>query len=258
MKKLEFFLLLEVILQEEAMKKNAFLLAIFVCCSLAYADTLTGLIASYQLNNSGSDSSGNGNTATNYTTTGTTDRFGNANSAMYFDGNDYLATPLYRSNYNYLTVTMWFRYTGGAADTYRTIVGSSNGDFFIGKNSGNTSFGVQDQSNYYNPNMAVGTNAWDGNWHFAAYTYNNGTGILYMDGVKYTTDSFIKGGGQILIGLESTSQSFYFVGAIDDVRFYNRVLTTTDITEVSMSVPEPSTLFLGLVALGWGIWRRKR
>ena len=40
------------------------------------------------------DSSSNSNNAANAGATLTTDRFGNSNSAYYFGGNDYIATPV--------------------------------------------------------------------------------------------------------------------------------------------------------------------
>jgi len=231
--------------------KKLFLLAILALCPFVFSDTMTGLLAYYQLNNNGTDSSGNSRTATLNGATGTTDRFGNANSALYFDGNDYVATPLYRDSYNYFTVAAWFRYTGGISDGYRSIVASSNGDFFVGKNQSNAYLGVQDNPTYYSgQDMASGANPWNGAWHHVVYTYNNGTGKIYVDGVGYGTDSFNRGGGQILIGLEHISLNFYFVGAIDEVRLYNRALSATDVVEVfNMTVPEPSSLILGILAI---------
>lgn len=52
---------------------------------IAYADIMTGLIADYSFNGNAVDTAG-GNNGTVYNATLTTDRFGNANSAYYFNG----------------------------------------------------------------------------------------------------------------------------------------------------------------------------
>ena len=238
------------------MKKMLLLFSFMLLCSMAFGDTVTGLIAHYSMNGTANDFSGNNLTGTLYGTSTTTDRFGNANSALYFDGNDYFATPLYRQNYDYFTVSLWFKYTGSTSDHYRALVGSNNygfgagsQSFFIGKDAGNSNLGVQDQSNYYANTMAVGTNAWNGAWHNVAYTYSNGTGKLYLDGVAYGTATFSKDGGQILLGLEPEVSGYYFLGSMDEVRFYNRALSLSDVVEVYNMVPEPSSLLLGLLGI---------
>lgn len=237
------------------MKKN-FVLLLVLISSIAFADALTGLIAHYTMNGTANDFSGNSQTGTIYGASYTTDRFGNASSALYFDGNDYFATPLYRQNYSYFSVSLWFRYTGSTSDSYRALVGSntngfgaSSQSFFIGKDSGNSNIGVQDQYNYYANTMAVGTNAWNGGWHHIAYTFSNGTAKIYLDGVAYNSTTFSKDGGQIFLGLEPEGSGYYFLGAMDEVRFYNRALSSSDVVEVYNMVPEPSSLFLAFFGI---------
>jgi hypothetical protein len=65
---------------------------LFLLCGTAHADLTTGLVASYPFNGNANDESGNGNNGTVYGATLTADRFGNANSAYIFDGtNDYIS-----------------------------------------------------------------------------------------------------------------------------------------------------------------------
>ena len=142
-------------------------------------------------------------------------------------------------------------------DTYSTIIGSVNGDFFVGKNRYDSQLGVQDQSNYYNPSMAVGTDAWDGEWHQVTYTYNNGVGTLYFDGVAYVTDNFSKGSAQITIGQEIAGH-YFFNGVIDDVKLYSRALSESDVQELYNSVPEPlNVILLGISVFIIGMMRKK-
>lgn len=239
------------------MRRFVLFLMVLSCCTIG-ADTLTGLLASYNFNNNANDGSGNGRNATVTGAVAYTDRFGNTQGAYYFDGNDYVATPLYRESYDTFSLSVWFKYTGGTADGYRALVGTNSAGwgagsqyFFVGKDSGNSNIGVQDQSTYYNNTMAVGTNAWNGSWHHISYTYNNGTGILYFDGSAYGTTTFSRANGQLLIGVEPEGAGYYFVGGIDDVRFYNRALTSTDVMELYTSVPELSSWLMISLAVAF-------
>jgi hypothetical protein len=139
-----------------------------------------------------------------------------------------------------MTVEAWFRYAGTATDSYTAIIGSYDGggttEFFIGKNAGNTDFGIQDGT--YNAGMATASNAWDGSWHHFAYTYQEGgtsgtgTGSLYLDGTLKSTNTFALNNASdiIYIGTELEGSGYYFPGDIDEVRFWNTVRTASQIS----------------------------
>lgn len=195
--------------------------------------TFTPLVAT---NNSAilglSDFSGNNNfgTAVNGPT------YSSANGgSLSFDGvDDYVTTGFTRGTLgNYLTLIAWYKYTGTAERTYSAIIGGKEAatEFFIGKNIGNTDIGVQD-GNYYS-NFVTGSNAFDGNWHQIVYSYDNGTGKIYLDGTLKNTNSFTKcnDAEEIIIGGETESSGFYFNGNISQVSFYNRVLTAAEIQQ---------------------------
>lgn len=77
----------------------------------------------------------------------------------------------------------------------------------------------------------------DNTWHHIAATYNHTTGqlYLYVDGIQdyAETESAVaidsETGLELNIGRHQGSAQ-YFNGAIDDVRFYNRALSSTEIT----------------------------
>ena len=75
-------------------------------------------------------------------------------------------------------------------------------EFFIGKNTGNTNIGVQDGN--YSSTFVTGSNAFDGNWHQIVYTYDSGTGKIYLDGTLKSSGSFTKcnDAEEIMIGIE--------------------------------------------------------
>ena len=112
---------------------------------------LTVLDASPNNNNS-SDISGTGfniGTPSTSLNEGTTSNyvtgFVKKNNALDFNGTtDYVATTLNRNAVTNYTMEAWIKYEGMAGDGYQPILASTNVDFFIGKNTGNTDFGIQD------------------------------------------------------------------------------------------------------------------
>jgi hypothetical protein len=161
----------------------------------------------------------------------------NSTGQPTFDGtNDYILTPFTRGTLgDELTMIAYYKYTGGSTRTYTPIFGgleSGTGtEFFIGKNSGNTNIGVQDGN--YSGNFVQGSNAWDGNYHQIVYTYNNGTGKIYLDGVLKSTGTFTKcnTAEQITVGRESEGSGYWFLGDIARACAYSRELTADEIKQ---------------------------
>ena len=152
---------------------------------------------------------------------------GNAqNYAVSFDGyQDRINTTVSRTSLTDFTMMAWFRFDGATNETYRTIIGSSDGSFFIGKHSGNTWLGIQDGN--YISNLATGTNAFDGNWHHLAVTRSGSTIKAYLDGFFVGSNSSFSGGsGTLFIGDESGN--YFWKGAIDEVRIYDYAFVTPE------------------------------
>ena len=81
----------------------------FMCLvgGFAYADLNDSLFAHYKLDGNGTDSSGNGRHGTVSGATNGTDRFGNPNGALHFDGfNDNVEIPSL-NNEPVLTLSVW-------------------------------------------------------------------------------------------------------------------------------------------------------
>jgi uncharacterized protein (TIGR02145 family) len=87
--------------------------------------------------------------------------------------------------------------------------------------------------NFYSFNLA--STLLNGNWHLLTLSYSSGVQILYVDAVRlgsYTNfpgdwgnhDTTLIGKGE-----GAWTNTFYFSGSMDNVRFYNRALTTTEI-----------------------------
>jgi hypothetical protein len=157
--------------------------------------------------------------------------------SIVFDGvDDFITTGFTRGRLgNKFSISVWYKYQGTAGRTYTAIIGGRDvGDlteFFIGKNIGNTNFGVQDGN--YLGSFIIGSNAFDGGWHNIVYTYENGTGKIYLDSVLRNTGSFTKcnDAEEILIGNEQEGAGYYFIGNISTVLFHNRSISALEISQ---------------------------
>ena len=179
------------------------------------------------------DISGNRNNGT--LTNGPTYNSSNGGSIIFDGVNDYISTVFNRGILgNQTTLSCWFKYSGTAGRTYSPIFGGIDGggtEFFVGKDAGNTNIGVQDGN--YNAAFVTGSNAFNGDYHHIAYTYENGTGKIYLDGVLRNTGSFTKcnDAEQITIGYEAELSGYLFVGNIALVNIYSRVLSSSEVLQ---------------------------
>ncbi len=90
------------------------------------------------------------------------------------------------------------------------------------------------------------TNLTTGEWYFAVATYDNASGEmkLYLDGVEVANRSHAVGGAldtdasvPVALGANGTAQRF-FNGILDDVRVYDRALSTAEISDLyAVSAP---------------------
>jgi len=97
------------------MKKGLLLIILLLNFIHFSAHSQTKPLFYYPFNGNANDESGNGNSCTNYGASLTTDRFGNENSAYYFDGiNDYMKI-IPNSDVDSLTdftISLWFSHYG--------------------------------------------------------------------------------------------------------------------------------------------------
>ena len=117
----------------------------------------------------------------------------------------------------------------------------------------------------------------DGTWHHVAATYDSATGLkqIAVDGTvrysaSYLPGSRITSGGAAAAFIGSDAGRATFTGGIDEVAFYGRALTASEIKTHNdnrntgqnyfvVAVPEPSTLaLLALPLVGVIALRRKR
>ena len=196
------------------------------------ADNIPGLVAYYRGN--GTDLSGGGMDATvNGTIVLVDDRFGVPAMAASFNGtaSNYLtvtntALPLGAAP---RTISVWFSTT----QTFSSVAGSL---FNYGQSSTGTGhrFGLAIESTKdvfigESDDLTGTTTVTDGAWHNLTVTYDGTTITLYVDAFYSAAGPIsLDTIGQILrIGATAADRVVQepFIGSIDDLRIYNRVLT---------------------------------
>ena len=155
------------------------------------------------------------------------------------------------------TITGWAKASTTAIPSWTSVFGfapdgTTDGTYF--------DIEVDDAGNY-----AVHVQGWDGDicaldteWHHFALTYDGEGGTWYLDGEETGSEAGAVGTlDQVRIGA-NLSQSHYFPGLIDDVRIYNKVLTSAEVKKVVAGhkahdpMPADGALYKDMWAgLGW-------
>ncbi len=244
------------------------------------ADITTGLVASYPFSSNANDASGNGNNGTVNGATLTTDRFGNANSAYDFDGqNDYIecannSFEIFGSQQP-SSFSIWFT----LSEKSKIISFFSKGLHSAGA-GGNRYVAIEYQgtlsrfavtiynaSTLHNALATIDTNQLNINqWYHLAVIRNDSISI-YLNGQQLSSTNDNSGW---TIDYNSTIQNLparwgvrnytnpdtvgdAHHGKLDDIRVYNRALSSCDIDSLfNMPNPSPSPctadITTGLVA----------
>jgi hypothetical protein len=86
-------------------------------------------------------------------------------------------------------------------------------------------------------NFAISANSYsDGQWHYAVVTYDGSAIRLYIDGSQVATKSTSgatpdnTGTQPLRIGANSLALNQYFTGSIDEVRVWNRAVTSSEVS----------------------------
>jgi hypothetical protein len=210
----------------------------------------SGLMAYYPFNGNAADESDHGLNGQVYGATLTTDRFGEANRAYYFDGSSSGISAQVTSAFSLskFTLTAWVKATG-PGDYLPRIVAVGAAGTSTNYYSLCYDYGVWDHApvtsekliffngNTFNPFVydlqyshgTVETQV----WHHSAVSYDNGRLRFYIDG-KLDKDTVIlapvqqfSGAAVLQIGYSEGGDRFN--GSIDEVRVYNRALIDAEI-----------------------------
>ena len=214
-------------------------------CPTLPANLQNGLVGYWPFCGNANDASGNGNNGTVNGATLSTDRFGNANSAYSFDGeNDGIITPDYNFPYgnSNRTMSFWMKNenTGNSCSVpvRYGIHSNSSAMWILHNNSCNPLYAYGSVVvDFYNNFLVSQTTVPNNEWHFISVTTQGQSCKLYIDGILQgeTTTSFstISSNGSFYIGADLvTPGGLFFNGLIDDVSIYNRALSATEIQQL--------------------------
>lgn len=219
------------------MKKQLVILLLIACSYLTQAQIPTnGLVGYYPFTGNANDMSGNSANGTVYGATLTTDRFGNANSAYSFNGSsnyiEAVSTNLPLGN-STRTISAWIKtngtWYGRSIVNYGTV--SDNLNFFMscsGTNIGKIQAG--EGAAYLIGTSTINTNI----WKHVVVSYDATNWNIYVNGILEnstassainTIDSIFRIGRSVIT---NPSDGYYWLGSLDDIRIYNRLLTSNE------------------------------
>lgn len=183
----------------------------------------------------------------------TTDRFGQANSAYDFSNGAYIEVPYTAAlNPQMLSISLWVNPKVANGDNYMISLDRWNG-FKFQLQTDNFLFmtlktAAATFDNDSNPGkMTIGV------WHHAVVTTGNGAINFYIDGVFIKTVSLagtivqLSTPVNLVIGQQLPKDKFnftnssdpnyfyggsFFTGSLDDIRYYNKVLTSAEVTQI--------------------------
>ena len=227
-----------------------------------------GLVSYYPFNGNPNEVTGNGLNGINQNGAQlTTDRFGNANSAYFFDGvDDYIQIPS-NAALNPTTkfsIALYFNpeqssvqtligkiaYFAGVGTQYQIAInfGPFPGVLYGTNPPANSCAGVPLNGAYVNTGGSLPNNQ----WYCVVATFEDGLMKIYLNGslIQTTAASFtnlnICSNADVQIGSWWNGDKQRFKGKIDDVRFYNRAINQAEVmalcTQVTVAPPVVSTI----------------
>lgn len=241
------------------MKKNILVVlltvaSIYITSQVNLSQSLT---ACYSLNGNGAEPINN-LTGNMNAITATTDRFNNPNSACYFGGSQFNLivlpnSPLLKS-LNAMSFSCWvkpFNVVGGSYLIYtknNASAGNAEAYSLEIKDIGGFNRFVVRKGNNSNSETAISTTTINlGTWYHVAASINNVELKMYVNGnLENTTPSVLSfdymAGKGVVLGNSNESFTMPYGGAMDNLRFYNRTLNASEVTQLFSADPACNSL----------------
>jgi len=201
-------------------------------------DVTSGIVGWYKMNGDANDSSVNGNNGTVTGATPTTGATNAANTAYAFaSGGQYITVNSPSSSLGQnMTISAWVRPTVYPTDKKTIVEGINPLSYYVSlANDGSLAsyrYGTNPSVYHATTAGAIPLNQWT----FVTVAWDTSSVTLYINGTLRTSDATTGtgiSGAQMTIGLETTNANRQFIGSIDDVRIYNRTLSTADIAKLN-------------------------
>jgi hypothetical protein len=215
-------------------------------CNAVSGSLTNGLVAYYPFCGNANDDSGNGNNGVVNGATLSTDRFGNTNSAYFFDGlNDEISANVNITQN--ITVSCWIKsqFTSNDFPTFFNFYSSTSNYpwVFYAQASYNTNIGSRyvtlnnSSSPIFSDNVSNVLSL--NNWQFVTIVVDSNMNKhkLYLNGVLINENIFQglhQFADKIMFGSQgqSAGQLTNFYGFLDDIGIWNRALTPSEITSL--------------------------
>jgi len=200
----------------------------------------TSCVATYRLNGDATDLSGNYNgTATSVTYV--TGKFGDAGS---FNGtSSFIDTNYTIPASSTYSVSVWFKTNSSVRQTLFSDYDSGGGDKYaraslIIQNNGKFQFSLGNGSSAWSDITTVDSTPYiDNNWHNLVLVINGTSVKLYADGnttpigdLTSTVSAGTVGTQSVAFGRPGESDSLYLDGQLDQVRIFNKAITSAEVT----------------------------
>lgn len=242
-------MLLSSINRSELPMKHVLLLLSLAIGLDARADLTNGLVAFYPFNGNANDASGHGLNGTVFNATLANDRFGNPASAYSFTGSSdcYISVPsapALQLTTN-LTISFWMNRSsvapyadiickGDAEQSYSVTFDTVNANSGIGFNRQNAVV------------MALSRTPTPTNqWMQVVCTLDRTNAVIYYNGTIVTNGVGVTlgtGNGALTFGTIRSGTPASFSGLLDDIRIYNRALSTAEVQQLYLYEAELPSL----------------
>lgn len=243
--------------------KSALMMMLIVGGLIANSQTINineGLVASYPFNGNASDESGNGNHGFVNGPVLCADRFGNEQSAYYFDGIDDEIIVGNSSNLNPSAITIAFWIMPQELTCFDTFITKGGNAQYSGQTSQYTLYYCSllrylsidyYYSNYqYFSNSPLNTDT----WQFVVMTHSGTTVKFYINGnldneITNASPMANPTAQDLYIGTEENHRSdLFYHGIMDDIRIYNRALAQEEVTALYQMISDTI-----LLKQGWNL-----
>jgi hypothetical protein len=228
---------------------TAVFILVFLVVSGAHADLNNGLIAYYPFSGDANDASGNGFNGTIVGPILSSDQYDNPNSTYQFNGsNDYIDTIPAHLIPSSISFSVWIyptRLLENEMQIFGSMENASGGKNGINGSYGNSGgngnlikFSCYQNNLLVGPTVTIPTTALPLNsWSHVVFILNDANeASIYVDGDVVGSGNFSTAcdthDRTLMIGKSVRSQSRSFEGKIDEVRIYNRALTTAEVQQI--------------------------
>jgi hypothetical protein len=208
------------------------------------SDDISNLVSWYIFDGDADDEYGSADGSVNGATL-TTDQYGRSSHCYSFDGSDYISyNDVYRSTFS---ISFDFKSTSDSGN--QAIIGkfgsSSDKEYWVAYNSGKLGLFVSGDGSaqtYVQTDGSYGT----GTWRKCIITYDGTTAKIYVNATKVkeaTLSTTVRNGsGNVVFGRLGNADSDYYSGLLNNVRFYNKILSQDEVNLIVSTEAVPGDI----------------